>query len=75
MGHVPTVPNDPEVEAPVQPDQQEGAFTNCDCSGCREKRLGDERHQLYTPHDMCDAWRQGWAQGFEKGAAVGRRVP
>ena len=57
------------------PDHQEGAVTNCECSDCREKRLADDRHRMYTPHDMADAWSRGWHSGFEKGAAFGRRVP
>ena len=71
--HIPTPPE--TDEAPVQPDQQEGAFTNCQCGDCRERRLLDERNARYTPHDMADAWSDGWHTGFEKGATVGRRVP
>lgn len=70
--HIPTPPG---AEPVIAPDQQEGAWTNCECSDCRERRLRDERDATYTPHDMADAFTQGWQRGFEKGAAFGRRVP
>lgn len=69
-------PSPPGVDEPyVQPDTQAGAFTNCECVDCREKRLADTRDQIYTPHDMADAYTAGWRDGFVSGAAVGRRLP
>lgn len=66
MTHIPTPPE--TDEAPIQPDHQAGAFTNCLCPDCQEKRLGPaEDHRLYTPHDMADAWRDGWQAGHRRG--------
>jgi hypothetical protein len=41
----------------------------CACAECQKKR--NDRSCTYTAHEMVDAWQQG----FEKGAAFGRRVP
>jgi hypothetical protein len=63
MTHIPTPP-DTDVP-PIEPDHQEGAFTNCECTACREFRLADERI-VYTAHEMADAWSQGWHAGYQR---------
>lgn len=72
--HTPTLPGE-DVEAVIMPDHQPGAWTNCFCSSCMERRLADDRNNTYTPHDMADAFTQGWQRGFASGAAFARRVP
>ena len=62
--HTPTDPDDPDAEAEIAPDHAAGAFTNCECAHCRERRLADDRHHLYTPHDMADAFTLGWQRGY-----------
>jgi hypothetical protein len=59
----------------MEPDTATGTFQGCDCDLCRERRLADDRHAMYTPHDMCDAWQSGyadgWAMGYQGGIAAG----
>ncbi len=60
--HIQTPPG--ETDAPIEPDTAVGAYTNCDCSDCRERRLLDDRNAFYTPHDMADAFTQGHISGW-----------
>jgi hypothetical protein len=72
--HIPTVPGDPEAEAVIAPDHAAGAWTNCTCSDCQEKRIGPaEDHRLYTPHDMADAWMLGYQYGVAAAEKVSTR--
>jgi hypothetical protein len=61
------IPSPPDMDGVIAPDHSEGSFTNCDCTLCREKRLLDDRNNIYTPHDMADTWTDGWKTGFARG--------
>lgn len=61
--HTPTLPGE---EPPVAPDHVAGAWTNCECADCRELRLRDPERIAYTAHEMADAWRTGWHDGYAR---------
>lgn len=65
------IPSPPDMEAPIQPDHAQGAWTNCECSLCRERRLLDDCNNFYTPHDMVDAFTRGYINGWH----TSRRYP
>lgn len=55
------------------PDTSPGALTNCECTDCREARLADPERITYTAHEMADAWKTGWGDGFASGMDWGAR--
>jgi hypothetical protein len=63
------VPPPPPIKDDTQVLRSVHEWPHCSCELCVKKRT--DHACIYTGHEMVDAWREG----FEKGAAFGRRVP
>lgn len=44
-------------------DVQAGSYVGCECSECREARLNDDEHLVYTALDVARAYAEGWRDG------------